>query len=217
MGNLIGVGEEQRHYLRQRQALDGSAMTLDQTGFLAELETIVWEESGIFELHRRELSTTLNAQNALFRIRQTGGDMTIESCVGFGTRVEVRLPIAKQITVEVTSQATKSALLVEDDSRVSEAAMMILSKLGYAVTVCFSREQAVDVIKVGVFDLLLTDFELGGQVDGLTVLDQANHSAPQMRTILISGKLSVKEVALDKVNFVEKWITQSNLAQALAG
>ncbi len=68
-GNLIGVGEEQRHYQRERRVLSAQNLTDQQVQFLAELEEIVWRSSGIFELRRQELATNLDAQNALFRIR----------------------------------------------------------------------------------------------------------------------------------------------------
>ncbi len=44
-------------------------MTPDQTAFLAQLEKYIWEADGFFEQRRQDLSTNLDAQNALFRIR----------------------------------------------------------------------------------------------------------------------------------------------------
>lgn len=72
-GNLIGVGEEHRHFLEQRRSLVLQSLTSDQTVFLRQLDQIVGGSSGIFELRRGELSTVLRAQNALFRIRHDAG------------------------------------------------------------------------------------------------------------------------------------------------
>jgi hypothetical protein len=69
-GNLIGVGEEQRHYLQQRQVFESRPSDNTQDQFLVDLEDIVWGTSGLFESRRQELSSNLEAQNALFRIRQ---------------------------------------------------------------------------------------------------------------------------------------------------
>lgn len=72
-GNLIGVGEEHRHFLKQRRGLSLQSLTQDQSGFLHQLEQIVGGPTGIFEQRRNELSTILSAQNALFRIRHDAG------------------------------------------------------------------------------------------------------------------------------------------------
>ena len=69
-GNLIGVGEEQRHYQRQRQLAVGSIKTAEQNAYMQNLDGLVLGETGVFELRREELDVNLNAQNALFRIRR---------------------------------------------------------------------------------------------------------------------------------------------------
>lgn len=68
-GNLIGVGEEQRHFLRQREALSAAQLNPKQELFFRRLEDVVWGNTGVFELRCLELSSNLEAQNALFRIR----------------------------------------------------------------------------------------------------------------------------------------------------
>lgn len=75
-GNLIGVGEERRYFLRQRRGLSTSTLTLDQVAFLNQLDRIVDTETGVFELRRQELATNLSAQNALFRIRHDAGEIS---------------------------------------------------------------------------------------------------------------------------------------------
>jgi len=68
--NLIGVGEEQRHFQRKAQLASDGPMTFAQTVYLNRLNTLVRGDVGIFELRRQELDLTLDAQNALFRIRR---------------------------------------------------------------------------------------------------------------------------------------------------
>jgi signal transduction histidine kinase len=103
-GNLIGVGEEQRHYLREKQALDTSGMTLTQTNFLAQLEIVVWETDGVFELRRQELSANLDAQNALFRIRHEANQIN-ELASDYANQAETFLAterIASSSTIRIT-------------------------------------------------------------------------------------------------------------------
>jgi nitrogen fixation/metabolism regulation signal transduction histidine kinase len=72
-GNLLGVGEEHRHFLGKHRTLAKEFLTPSQTDYMRQLDYIVDENSGVFELRRRELSTVMGAQNALFRIRHDAG------------------------------------------------------------------------------------------------------------------------------------------------
>ncbi|RED18009.1 ATP-binding protein [Pontivivens insulae] len=69
LGNLIGVGEAQRAYLRQNSLLADRSLTEAQSAYLVQLDSVAFGPLGLFERRRLELSETLNAQNALFRIR----------------------------------------------------------------------------------------------------------------------------------------------------
>jgi signal transduction histidine kinase len=148
-------------------------------------------------------------------IRQTGGDITIESEQGQSTRIELTLPIAEAANKLTNVPATKSVLLVEDDPKASKIAANFLNTLGYVVTVCSSGEQALKTLGVTTFDVLLTDFELGGKIDGLALLDLVQKSAPQTALILMSGKLSAKEIVLVGPKFIAKPINQTSLTRAL--
>jgi DNA-binding NtrC family response regulator len=70
-------------------------------------------------------------------------------------------------------------------------------------------------MKGSFFDLLLTDYELGAGMDGMTLLDQVKDVAPRTELILMSGKLSGREVMLKDARFVAKPISQVSLDLAL--
>lgn len=88
--NLIGVGEEQRQYQRQRRQMASPALSDQQRAFLKQLEGIISGETGIFELRRQELAVNLEAQNALFRIRRDA-NLVNELAVGYASRAEAFL------------------------------------------------------------------------------------------------------------------------------
>ena len=73
VGNLIGVGEDQRQFLAQKRNLGTIPLTAQQEAFLMDLDRIVGGPSGVFEQRRQELSTIMGAQNALFRLRFDAG------------------------------------------------------------------------------------------------------------------------------------------------
>lgn len=116
-GNLIGVGEEQRQYLRQRQSLASLSLNPTQTVFLAQLEDIVWNASGLFELRRRELSSNLAAQNSLFRIRADANRIN-----------EVASTYAAQAESFLASERAASSRTIRT-TRITVAAISVISLL----------------------------------------------------------------------------------------
>ena len=79
--NLIGVGEEQRQYQRQKRQLAPVKLLQPQSAFLAKLDSIVNGPTGILELRKRELAVNLEAQNALFRIRRDANLVNDLGCI----------------------------------------------------------------------------------------------------------------------------------------
>jgi signal transduction histidine kinase len=148
-------------------------------------------------------------------IRQTGGDITIESEPGQSTRIALTLPIAKRPKETAIPSTKKTVLLVEDDPKASNAVAKILTKLGYIITACSSGERAQIELQTNAFDLLVTDFELGGEIDGLALFGLARTSGHPTKLILMSGKLSAKEIVLNDARFIAKPVTPSGLALAL--
>jgi signal transduction histidine kinase len=136
-GNLIGVGEEQRHYLQQRQTLQDQTLTAGQADFLAALEDVVWTDAGLFELRRQELSSNLTAQNALFRIRQDANRIN-EVASTYATQAEAFLAterIASSRTIRVT--------------RITVAAISLISlTLAIAAAIYVSRYVTFNISRV---------------------------------------------------------------------
>lgn len=92
--NLIGVGEEQRHYQRQRQLARRATKTVEQNDYERILDVLVGGDGGIFDLRRQELGLTLDAQNALFRIRRDANQIN-ELASDFAKRVEAVLTVER--------------------------------------------------------------------------------------------------------------------------
>lgn len=118
--NLIGVGEEQRHYQRQGQLAQAAPKTSAQVAYLGRLDQLVYGPAGIFELRRKELGLNLDAQNALFRIRRDANRVN-ELASEFARRAEGVL------TAERSSSSNTIRL-----ARVSVAAIS-LAALGLAL------------------------------------------------------------------------------------
>lgn len=195
--------------------IDRALIVIEDNGEGMSADVLTRAIEPFFTTRAGEGGTGLGLSIVYGFIRQTGGDITIESEQGKSTRIELTLPIANADQNVTISSITNSALLVEDDPKASKIATNLLNKLGYVVTACSSGEDALKTLKFNKFDVLLTDFELGGKIDGLALLNLVKESAPQTELILMSGKLTTKEIALTGPKFITKPITQASLARAL--
>ena len=148
-------------------------------------------------------------------ILQTGGQLNIESAAEKGTQIEILLPVSQAPSQMKKMGDLQSALLVEDDARTRNTVKELLEQLGYAVTVCPNGIKALSFLEANQFDLLLTDLDLGGDVDGLELISAVGQAAPDTKTILMSGKSSSAYKVPKHADFIEKPITLHKLFNSL--
>ncbi len=85
-------------------------------------------------------------------------------------------------------QLPKVVLLVEDDALLRECLAEVLGNDGWQVTAVNSAAAALDQMELdGVPDVLMTDLWLGAGMNGLALIDKAQHRWPQLRAVLASG------------------------------
>jgi len=81
-------------------------------------------------------------------------------------------------------------LLAEDDDSMREYLARALERTGYGVTACESGIVALDHLKLGSFDLLLTDIVMP-ELDGIELAQRASALYPDMRVMFITGFAAV--------------------------
>ena len=82
------------------------------------------------------------------------------------------------------------ALLVEDDPDVREIAQDILADAGFHVVVASNGDEGLaSLAGPGHIDVLVTDCEMPGAVDGLGLLDAAEKLRPGMARVMVTGSL----------------------------
>jgi signal transduction histidine kinase/DNA-binding response OmpR family regulator len=129
-------------------------------------------------------------------VRQSDGEVRLESVVGGGTTFHLRLPASTAPAEDVRPEArqtqvvggTERILLVEDDATVLALTLDMLTGLGYQVTTATNASEALEVLKSDVeLDLLFTDVVMPGGVSGVTLARTARNLRPEMRVLLTSG------------------------------
>jgi signal transduction histidine kinase/phage gp46-like protein len=148
-------------------------------------------------------------------IRQTGGNLNIESAVGRGTQIEITLPQAQTVAQPMSIATGKTVLLVEDDPKTRTDVQKMLSMLGYVVTAQATGPGGLSLLAGRHFDLLISDLDLGGEVDGLELVRSAHKSSPATKTVIMSGKSAAKDTVQKHTVFLQKPITKPMLASAL--
>jgi len=77
-------------------------------------------------------------------------------------------------------------LLVDDNKLGLMARQMILEDAGYGVTIAQSGEEAWETFQKTQFDIVVTDFRMGG-MDGLQLIRMIRESNSPARIVLLSG------------------------------
>jgi YesN/AraC family two-component response regulator len=83
--------------------------------------------------------------------------------------------------------ARATILLVDDDEIVRFGLAELLEDKGYDVTTAGSVSEALKLITVESYDVLLSDLHMPGKGDGLTVVSAMRHANPKAVTILLSA------------------------------
>jgi PAS domain S-box-containing protein len=128
-------------------------------------------------------------------VHQAGGDISIYSELGTGTRVHVLLPAADEApkpsadeAVRPRAEVSATILVVEDADDLREITELILTRNGYRVITAGNGAEALDVAKnhSGAIDLLLTDVVMP-HMHGPELAKRIRASQPEIRVLYMSG------------------------------
>ncbi|WP_308918064.1 ATP-binding protein [Jannaschia sp. LMIT008] len=160
-------------------------------------------------------------------VRQSGGDVTIESEPAGGTRVRLFLPAATAPGDDVASSEPDPVsedgdaaciLLVEDDADVRRVVDAQLRHLGYRTLVATDGTAALELLRGRAdVDLLLTDLAMPGPVQGDALISLALAEGHVGKALCMSGRPDIADAAayprIAGVPIVRKPVDMAQLAR----
>jgi signal transduction histidine kinase len=157
-------------------------------------------------------------------VRQSGGDVTIESQVGKGTTVKILLPRAVQSSFSerhthaaaARSATAEKLLLVDDDPDVRDIVGRVLAELGYNVRQATNGEAALALLGEFNPDLLIVDFAMPG-MNGAEVVTAARQRDAHLKILFLSGFADTEalETAIGAAPLLHKPFRPIELAAAV--
>ena len=130
--------------------------------------------------------------------RRSGGYAAIDSKDGIGTTITLYLPRHVSEKDEQPQEAEKrvvdiprgseNILLVEDEKEVLAYIRRTLSSLGYQIVEAANSQEALSHLESGEdFDLVLTDVEMPGGMNGIDLVREVRNRWPGIKTLIMSG------------------------------
>lgn len=129
-------------------------------------------------------------------IRQSNGDITVQSEVGVGTTFTIMLPRTREAAVEIMKPAvltgsrvrgTETIVVVEDEPAVLRSTSRILRDAGYTVVEAINGVDAREVIaRQAKVDLVLTDVIMP-KMGGTQLADRLAVDYPQLKILFMTG------------------------------
>jgi CheY-like chemotaxis protein len=152
---------------------------------------------------------------------QSGGTATARSRAGEGTIITVYLPRSEAApehdTAETAAADNKGRILVvEDNNAVADVTVNMLADAGYDVNIAVEASQALNLVKEGSYDVVLSDIVLGNGPSGIDLAKDLRRSDFRGRILLMTGySANVEEARALNLPVVFKPFSQREIIDAL--
>jgi len=109
---------------------------------------------------------------------------------------------------EVSEQLSAQILIVDDEVPHAQVMAEALQRLGHVCTLVHDRESALEELRHGSFDVVVTDLVMDNEDDGMKVLEAARQTQPNAETVMVTahGDVPTAKAAIrgGAYDFIEK-------------
>jgi PAS domain S-box-containing protein len=158
-------------------------------------------------------------------VKQSGGHVSIYSRVGQGTSVKLYLPRAPSSPVGREKDSpdvfpedlgNKVVLVVEDEAKLRKVAVQMLDRLGLQSLQAETAKDALELLADMHVDVLFTDIELPGGMNGTELAETAQKLDPNIKILFTTGY--ARETTLREGGLHERapWLLKPYSHQELA-
>ena len=147
-----------------------------------------------FTTKEHSTGTGLGLSSVQGFVKQSSGDLFIESQPGRGTTVALAFPtidshsFADQSDLHDRSDfSSKRLLLVEDHPQVRIAIRLKLENLNIDVDECDNADKAVRILQSQRYDCVLSDIRMPGKIDGVGLHEWLSKNQPETTILLMTG------------------------------
>ncbi|HYE94341.1 MAG TPA: PAS domain S-box protein [Terriglobales bacterium] len=200
-------------------------LAVSDTGTGMDEETQAHAFEPFFTTKAVDKGTGLGLSTVYGIVKQSDGDIVIESAPGAGATFRIYLPRVDGTTedeapsrLSALPRGTETVLLVEDEDAVRDVAREVLTICGYRVIEARNGHEGLLVGRdhPGRIDLLLTDVVMP-QVSGNQLAQQLGALRPPMKILFMSGYTNdteaLRAIAHGEIPLLEKPFTSETLAR----
>lgn len=137
-------------------------------------------------------------------VKQSGGDVSIETAPDRGTTVSMVLPISEPMIRSAASEdEAPHVLIVEDDAKVRQVLSVHLARGGFAVDQVSSGEEALALIDSGLRPaMLVSDIRLRERMTGVELVSILQERSAKFPMLLMTGFADELEENADHIRSV---------------
>ena len=201
-------------------------MTVTDTGEGMDEETLSRMFEPFFTTKEAGKGTGLGLSTVYGIVKQSGGEILVDSELGHGTTFEIYLPSVADPAQHIKSKpvqtwdeiGSETILLVEDEEVVRNLVREILEGNGYSVLEAAGGKAAMDICRstTETIDLLLTDVIMP-HMSGIELKKNVLKLMPDIKILLMSGYTDDAATAVDtfdsRTGFIEKPFTPDSLSR----
>jgi len=151
--------------------------------------------------------------------------LSLTSCPENGSVFAIEIPIwtgpvasDEKTSPNFTALAGLTALAIDDDQAIREALKASLQTFGVIVHTAANRDEAIQILKYHLPDVMIVDYRLSGFDNGLDVIESLRGSNHEIPAILLTGDTAPEklvELGKTKCTVLHKPISLNNLLQAI--